>query len=100
MQTLKAGFNALVVESIGGFGSAIADEFSETSRCGDAVRLSRRNEVSLNLSNDDPVSAAAAELRVVGKAFDLIFEATGVLTIGFSFLSMLRIKCYSCVYGA
>ena len=82
MQTLRAGFNALVIGSTGGIGSAIADELSNTSRCGDAVRLSRRNEMSFDVCNEDSISAAAAKLKAAGKTFDLIFDATGVLTIG------------------
>ena len=82
MQTLSEGFDALVIGSSGGIGSAVADELAGRPRCGSVERLSRNGPMPLDLTDETTIAAAATKLKAAGKMFDLIFDATGALTFG------------------
>lgn len=84
MNTLRNGFKALVIGSSGGIGAAITGALGGLSQCGGVVGLSRASAASFDLTNEASISAIAEELKAVGTRFELIFDATGVLSIGSS----------------
>lgn len=80
MQSLPQGYRALVIGSSGGIGQALVARMENDARCAEVVGLSRRNE-GLDITNEAHVADAAARLGAGGALFDLIFNATGALTI-------------------
>lgn len=81
MDSLKDGFAALVIGSSGGIGAALVDELDAMPRCGEVVSLSRASHPSFDLTNEASIAAIADEWKSAGRKFDLVFDATGALTI-------------------
>lgn len=81
MDSLKDGFAALVIGSSGGIGAALVDELDAMPRCGGVVSLSRASHPSFDLTNEASIAAIADEWKSAGRKFDLVFDATGALTI-------------------
>ena len=67
---------AIVIGASGGIGSALADGLA--ARGVEVMRLSRRSEPPIDLTDDASIAAAAAALAGRG-AFDAILIATGLL---------------------
>lgn len=68
--------NALVIGASGGVGNAVAKGIERMG--GDVTRLSRAVD-GLDLKDEHSIESAALYLAESGRAFDLIFIATGVL---------------------
>jgi NAD(P)-dependent dehydrogenase (short-subunit alcohol dehydrogenase family) len=81
MNSLQQDYNALVVGASGGIGSAIADALERDRRCGGVIRLSRRSYPGFDVTDEASVAAAAAQVASEVGGLDLIFNATGALTI-------------------
>lgn len=77
MQSLESGFRAVVVGASGAIGAAIADALASDPRAGAVLRLSRA-QTGLDLRDERSVAAAA---EAVDGEIDLLFVATGGLTI-------------------
>jgi NAD(P)-dependent dehydrogenase (short-subunit alcohol dehydrogenase family) len=77
MKSFGQHFSALVIGASGGLGRAIADDLEQRASCVRVARLSRSDE--FDLRNEASIQAAAA--RLADETFELIFDATGVLTI-------------------
>lgn len=69
---------ALVIGAAGGIGTAIADALEAGPVIDRITRLSRRDG-DIDLTDEASVEEAARRLSDDGAAFDLIFDATGVL---------------------
>ena len=79
MKSLPSGYRALVVGASGGIGAAAAELLRDEPGCGGVETLSRRDD-GLDLTEEGTIAAAAERLRD-GTPFDLVFDATGALTI-------------------
>ncbi|WP_279482534.1 SDR family NAD(P)-dependent oxidoreductase [Aureimonas sp. SK2] len=77
LPSLSEGYRALVFGATGGIGRAIVEALQSDPRCGSLTGLSRRDGFDL----EDEASIAAAAERLGGQTFDLLFDATGALTI-------------------
>jgi NAD(P)-dependent dehydrogenase (short-subunit alcohol dehydrogenase family) len=82
LSSLQTGYRALVIGASGGIGSAIVAALEADPRCGAAVAVSRGGEIRLDTSDEASVAATAAALAARHGSFDLVFNATGALTIG------------------
>ncbi|MFN7024552.1 MAG: SDR family NAD(P)-dependent oxidoreductase [Pseudorhizobium sp.] len=80
MQSLKAGYRALVIGASGGIGGAIAERLRTASNCASVEVLSRRQGAGFDLTDEASIREAATRLGQEG-GFDLVFDATGALTI-------------------
>ncbi len=79
MQRLQDGFRAVVIGASGGIGAAVLSALAADPRAGRVIGLSRSVD-GLDVTDETAVSAAAARLKEEGP-FDLVFDATGALTI-------------------
>ena len=79
--SLRTGFNALVIGSTGGIGSAVSAELKATDGCASVTDVSRSGDLCVNLLDEGSVAALADQLRARELIFDLIFDATGELTV-------------------
>ena len=80
MNSLPAGYRALVVGASGAIGGALVEALRADERCGGVTALSRSSAPALDLT--DPVSIAAAAAALRGQApFHLMVCATGVLQV-------------------
>ncbi|MDW5315855.1 SDR family NAD(P)-dependent oxidoreductase [Rhizobium sp. PL01] len=78
MTSLAAGYSALVIGASGGIGSAVARQLEMDGNCRKVVRLSRRKD-GFDVTDENSVHRTAEALKT--EEFDLIFCATGALTI-------------------
>lgn len=76
MTSLPDGFRALVIGASGGIGSAVMKALEEDTRCSEVTGISRSG-TGLDVTDEDSVAAAAAELD---GEYHLLFCATGALT--------------------
>ncbi len=81
MDSLPPDFRALVVGASGGIGSAVYHCLAGDPRCGDLVGLHRGSEPPLELTDEASIEAAAGYVRERMGGLDLVFDATGALTI-------------------
>lgn len=78
MESLPAGYRALVLGASGAIGGAFVAALRADPRCAEAVALSRSSVPAIDLLDEASLAAAAAALR--GQApFALIVVATGAL---------------------
>jgi NAD(P)-dependent dehydrogenase (short-subunit alcohol dehydrogenase family) len=80
VNSLPAGYRALVVGAHGAIGQALADALRADSRCACVHTLSRRENPGFDLADEDSLREAAAGLRPQGP-LHLIVCATGVLQV-------------------
>ncbi len=81
MNSLKDGFAALVIGSSGGIGAALVDALDAMPRCREVLCLSRASHPSFDLTDESSIGVIADEWKSAGRKFDLVFDATGALTI-------------------
>jgi NAD(P)-dependent dehydrogenase (short-subunit alcohol dehydrogenase family) len=81
MNSLPAGYRALVVGASGAIGGALVDALRADARCGGVTALSRQGVPPVDLTDEDQVAAAAARLQEQAP-FHLLVCATGVLQAG------------------
>lgn len=81
MASLRENYRALVIGASGGIGSAIGDALQSDPRCGGVLRLSRRGDPGFDLTDEASVADAAQRIASDVDGLDLIFNATGALTI-------------------
>ncbi len=80
MQSLENGYRAIVLGASGGIGGALLSYFEADPRCALALPLSRSVD-GLDITNETTVREVAARLEAQRGSFDLIFNATGALTV-------------------
>ncbi len=80
MNTLDAGYNALVIGAHGGIGSALVANLKSDPNCAHVVGLSRQTEPMLDITREDTIAHALQSVASQGP-FHLILIATGALTI-------------------
>ncbi len=78
LSAFPQGFNAVVVGSTGGLGSAFADLLERDPGCGQVFRFSRSSSHPLDLEDEASIERAAASLADQGE-IHLIIDATGIL---------------------
>ena len=78
MQSLPAGYRALVIGASGAIGSAFVRQLQADPRCGSLTALHRSSVPAIDYAHDDSIAEAAAALRGEGP-FHLVLVATGVL---------------------
>ncbi len=81
MNSLKDGYNALVIGASGGIGGAITQALQADPRCGAVLRLSRRDTPGFDVTDEASVAEAAQGIASEVDGLDLVFNATGALTI-------------------
>jgi NAD(P)-dependent dehydrogenase (short-subunit alcohol dehydrogenase family) len=80
MNSLPAGYRAVVVGASGAIGGALVEALHADPRCAEVAALSRGGAPALDLSDEASVAAAAAGLR--GRApWHLVLCATGALHV-------------------
>lgn len=80
MQSLENGYRAIVLGASGGIGGALLSYFEADPGCAFALPLSRSVD-ALDITNETTVREVAARLEAQRGSFDLIFNATGALTV-------------------
>lgn len=81
MHSLGRDYRALVVGASGGIGGAIARALRADPACAAVMTVSRRQTAGFDLTDEVSVARAAAEIAEKADSLDLIFNATGALTI-------------------
>jgi len=81
MQSLGDGYRAVVFGASGGIGSAVHALLDADPRCGHLIALHRGSEPPLVLENEDTLEHAAGHVRDRLGGAELMFDATGVLTV-------------------
>jgi NAD(P)-dependent dehydrogenase (short-subunit alcohol dehydrogenase family) len=81
MQSLPAGYRALVLGASGGLGAAFVALLQADPRCAEVLALHRRSPVPMDFDDEASIAAAAAS---VGGPLHLLINAAGLLhTPGF-----------------
>ncbi|MCZ7859176.1 SDR family NAD(P)-dependent oxidoreductase [Agrobacterium salinitolerans] len=80
LQSLADGYRAIVIGASGGIGGAVLSLLEADARCAYALPLSRSKD-DLDITDEKSVAVAASRLGDQRGTFDLIFNATGALTI-------------------
>ena len=62
MQSLPAGFRALVIGASGAIGAALVAELRHTPGCALVVALDRRSQPAIDFADEASIAAAATEL--------------------------------------
>lgn len=82
MDSFNNGFHALVIGGRGGIGAAVADVLAQNPACGRLETVSRGDgDTPFDITDDASVAALASRLAETLDEVDLIFIATGALTI-------------------
>lgn len=81
MHSLSQGYRALVIGASGGIGGALVKALRSDPACAAVITLSRREDPDFDVTDDDAVAHAAARISEEVGSLDLIFNATGALTI-------------------
>ncbi|MCD2174250.1 SDR family NAD(P)-dependent oxidoreductase [Rhizobium sp. C4] len=81
MNSLRDGYRALVIGASGGIGSAVTEALGRDPRAGAVMCLSRRDNFGFDVTDEASVAREAARLAAGSDGLDLIFNATGALTI-------------------
>lgn len=81
MDSLGSSYRAVVIGATGGLGQAFVAHLRSNPNCGDVAALSRNSEPPIDITSEPSVASAAAWLRERAAEWDLMIDATGVLTI-------------------
>lgn len=81
MASLRENYRALVIGASGGIGSAVAHALERDPRCGGVYRLSRRDNPGFDVTDEASITEAVQVIGSQVEGFDLVFNATGALTI-------------------
>ena len=80
MQSLRAGYSALVLGASGAIGQAFVTLLQSDPRCASVTALSRSSQPGFDLR--DPASLDRLALELAGQGpFQLVIDATGALTL-------------------
>lgn len=79
MKSLGPDYKAIVFGATGGIGQAISNALQQDPSCKQLVRLGRSTGIGFDLTNEDSL-AAAAEAITASAPFQLMIDATGVLS--------------------
>lgn len=80
MQSLRAGYSALVLGASGAIGQAFVTLLQSDPRCASVTALSRSSQPGFDLSDPASLERLALALADAGK-FQLVIDATGALTL-------------------
>ncbi|HUU73409.1 MAG TPA: SDR family NAD(P)-dependent oxidoreductase [Burkholderiales bacterium] len=78
MQSLPAGYKAIVLGATGAIGGAFVKALTDTPECDSVIGLSRHGEPPLDITNEESVADHAQALKPLAP-FHLIVDATGAL---------------------
>ncbi|MGI9384764.1 MAG: SDR family oxidoreductase [Methyloligellaceae bacterium] len=78
MRSLRPDYRAVVVGANGGLGGAFVELLEADAKCGGVVGLGRQSFPPLDMTDEDSIAAAAAEVSAQGSV-DLLIDATGLL---------------------
>jgi NAD(P)-dependent dehydrogenase (short-subunit alcohol dehydrogenase family) len=81
MDSLGTSYRAVVVGATGGLGKAFVQHLRSDPNCGRVAALSRHAEQPIDITSETSVASAAAWLHAGSAEWDLILDATGMLTI-------------------
>lgn len=81
MNSLGDSYRAVVVGATGGLGRAFVEHLKSDPNCKQVAALSRGSEPPIDVTSETSAAAAAAWLRERAAEWELILDATGVLTI-------------------
>ena len=81
MDSLGSSYRTVVIGATGGLGQAFVEHLRNDTNCGDVAALSRNSEPPIDVISEASVASAAAWLRERAAEWDLMIDATGVLTI-------------------
>jgi NAD(P)-dependent dehydrogenase (short-subunit alcohol dehydrogenase family) len=81
MDSLGNSYRAVVIGATGGLGSAFVEHLRKDRNCIDIATLSRNSEPSIDIAHEPSVAEAAAWLHAQSGEWDLMIDATGILTI-------------------
>ena len=81
MDSLGRSYRAVVIGATGGLGQAFVEHLRNDPNCGDVAALSRNSEPLIDVTSEASVASAAAWLHERSAEWDLMIDATGVLTI-------------------
>ena len=82
MTCFGKGGLAVVIGASGGIGRAIADRLEFSGGFANVMRLSRSGTPSLDLTDEQTIIRAAADIKATGLPLRLVFNAAGVLHDG------------------
>ena len=80
LTSLRPDYNALIVGSSGGIGSALVTELSSDARCSLLVELSRSTQPQIDYDHPEAIADVASEIRGLHGEIDVLIVATGILT--------------------
>ena len=80
MQSLRAGYSALVLGASGAIGQAFVTLLQSDPRCASVTALSRSSQPGFDLGDPASLERLALALADAGK-FQLVIDATGALTL-------------------
>jgi len=80
MNSLRAGYRAIVLGATGAIGGAFVRALQQESGCAGVIGLSRQSDPPFDLADEDSIAECAGILAPLGP-FALIIDATGALTI-------------------
>jgi len=80
MNSLPAGYHAIVLGATGAIGGAFVKTLQRKSECAGVIGLSRHSDPHFDLADEDSIAECARVLAPRGP-FALIIDATGALTI-------------------
>ena len=79
LRSFPSGCLAVVIGASGGIGSAMADAMDASGRFEHVLRLSRRTDPPLDLTDEASIAAAADRAKEAGLPVRLVVNATGFL---------------------
>ncbi len=81
MDSIAPAYRALVIGATGGIGAAVFEALAADERCGEVIGLHRRSDPPLDVTDEATIERAAAHVRDTLGGVELVFDATGALTI-------------------
>ncbi|WP_026279777.1 SDR family NAD(P)-dependent oxidoreductase [Thioalkalivibrio sp. ALJ16] len=81
MESLQTPYRAVIVGATGGLGAAFVQQLEQDPDCGQVVGLHRHSKPRVDLLDEVSIEHAASWLREQAPEWDLILDATGILTI-------------------